>query len=116
MQCIELIRLRTRPEKEHEAMGRLLETVRLFRRLPFLRGAVICAGISVPSDLGLILEWDGVTLQSQGSDEATSITEELRAFGLVDHTIWSVTGRAHPDRREKKKGQAPKKRISFQTT
>jgi hypothetical protein len=113
MQCIEIIRLRTRPEKKQEAMGWLLEATRLFRRLPFLRGVVICAGISAPSDLGLLLEWDHATLQAQGSDPATSITEGLRLFGLVDHSIWSVTGRVHPDPQEKKMGQSPKKKDAF---
>lgn len=94
-------------------MGWLLEATRLFRRLPFLRGVVICAGISAPSDLGLLLEWDHATLQAQGSDPATSITEGLRLFGLVDHSIWSVTGRVHPDPQEKKMGQSPKKKDAF---
>jgi hypothetical protein len=113
MQCIEIIRLRTRPEKKQEAMGWLLEATRLFRRLPSLRRVLICSGISVPSDLGLLLEWDHATLQTQGSDPATSITEGLRLFGLVDHSIWSVTGRVRPAPQEKKKGQSPEKKDAF---
>jgi hypothetical protein len=96
MQCIEVIRLRTRPEKRQEIMGWLLENARVFRGLPFLREAIICTGISVPSDLSLVLEWENFLVQAQGSDAAASVTEGLRPFGLVDHTVWSVKGMFHP--------------------
>jgi hypothetical protein len=97
MQCIEVIRLRTRPEKRQEIIGWLLENAPVFRKVPFLREAIICNGLSASSDLGLVLEWEHFPVHAQGSDAAASITEGLRPFGLVDYTIWSVAGSVHPD-------------------
>ena len=43
---------------------------------------------SLQSDLALGLWWDTEFLQHEGSKACLTITEALKAFGLVDYSVW----------------------------
>jgi hypothetical protein len=88
MMCIELIRLRTRPDRDRQAAEWMLKTARALSGTPCLRKATVYARISVPADLSLHLEWEDPPALFQESEEALHIAEELKVFGLIDHTVW----------------------------
>lgn len=90
MSSIEIIRIRTVADKQKKAMKWLLEIVPTLWVTPYLKEAVICQGLSAPTDLSVLLRWDEIELHDCGSDSAVIITEGLKAFGLVNHTIWPI--------------------------
>ena len=77
----------------------MIEAARTLYRTPCLRRATVYARLSVPADLSLHLEWEDLPDRSQESDQGLRIAEELRIFGLIDHTVWVA--------REKNRGGQP---------
>ncbi len=88
MRWIEIIRLRTGPTREKEVASLLLEMTKEVEGTPDLRHANLYRNIAVPSDISLHLSWSGLGLEPRESAMGLRIAETLKAFGLLDHSLW----------------------------
>ena len=43
---------------------------------------------TLPTDLGIHVHYDSVTVANQGSPLGIQLVSELQAFGVVNHTVW----------------------------
>ena len=57
---------------------------------PLLAGANVYINADVPSDLAIILSWEGVSLKEEKTDVGLSLAAALKSFGLVDHVLWGI--------------------------
>jgi len=55
---------------------------------PGLVETALYSHASVPGHFAIRLFWDTQCLQIQGSLLGLSLTQTLKAFGLVDHSVW----------------------------
>jgi len=84
----EMIRLKT-ADPEAEGLGSLLlEALRHVAKEAGLVEAKVYNGAVHPNELALSLIWDTESAESRGSRAGLCISEALRAFGLVEHSVW----------------------------
>jgi len=88
MLWMEMIRLRTTPAQLKKVTGLLLETSSRAAGEAGLVRMHMYNSASHQSDLALSLWWDTEFLQHEGSRAGLTMREALKAFGLVEHTIW----------------------------
>lgn len=53
-----------------------------------LREATVLSHASVPGYFALLLFWDNDDIQASGSLLGMNLTQSLKVFGLVDHSVW----------------------------
>jgi hypothetical protein len=53
-----------------------------------LHDAMVSCHVSVPGYFALRLFWNTDTPQTRGSMTGLSLTQALKVFGLVDHSVW----------------------------
>ncbi len=89
MRWMEMIRLRTPQGKEEGPARMLFDSVRQIGGEQGLIDARVLINVVFPSDLALHLIWDTESPETQGSRAALGITQTLKTFGLVDHSVWT---------------------------
>lgn len=72
---------------EHELTALALD-VRKSSDSPGLLEAALYSHASVPGHFAIRLFWDTECPQIRGSMVGLSLAESMKAFGLVDHSVW----------------------------
>ncbi len=86
MKWMEIIILRTAGTVDQPMnLGKQIAT---FSPIPGLREALVYTHSSLAGDLAITLSWETDTTPPWGSELAMGLVQELRRFGLVDHSIW----------------------------
>lgn len=88
MRWMEMIRLRTSLSEQRLATL-LQDPMANVLGEPGLVEAHVYTHASFQSDLALSLVWDTELPKRQGSKAGLAIAETLKAFGLVDHSVWT---------------------------
>lgn len=88
MKCLEIIRVRSASERREQVNWTLHNLAGHIQKVPGLLSARVCADAKVSGDWGLFLLWENQELGRQGSTLALRLAQDLRALGLVDHTVW----------------------------
>ena len=88
MLWMEMIRLRTTNAQLGNVAGLLLETMSRAAGEAGLVRVHMYHSASYQTDLALSLTWDTDSLQHEGSRAGLTISEALKTFGLVEHSIW----------------------------
>jgi hypothetical protein len=91
MRWMEIIKVQSAAGNEQTTEHELVVLAREVQKNPDrqgLREAVVSSHASVPGCFALRLFWDTDTPQTQGSLAGLSIAQSLKAFGLVDHSVW----------------------------
>jgi len=86
MKWLEIIILRTAGAVD-EPMN-LWKQATTFSPIPGLTEAFVYTHSSLPGDLAITLNWETERTPPWGSDLGVGLVQELRRFGLVDHSIW----------------------------
>ncbi len=60
---------------------------------PGLKEASVCRNAFIPGDSAITLIWETEKTNPWGSDLAIGLVQELKSFGLVDHSIWIIQQR-----------------------
>jgi hypothetical protein len=97
MRWMEMIRLRTSLNEEW-LTTLLFESVANVLREPGLVDARVYAHASFQSDLVLNFIWSSASPERQGSKAGLAITETLKSFGLVDHSVWTEKERVEAEK------------------
>jgi len=84
---MEMIKVRTNRPGNDELHTRILEHLEQIRQATGDLQIHIHLPISVPNDVLVVLRWYTEPM-AEGSDLAYSLCRELKAFGLVDHSVW----------------------------
>ena len=100
MKWMEIIILRTAGTVEQPM--NLWKQISAFSPIPGLKEALVYNHSSLPGDLAITLSWETDTSPTWGSELAVGLIQELRRFGLVDHSIWIPREQIIPE------GKAPK--------
>jgi hypothetical protein len=88
MVWMEMIHLRTTPAQLKKVTGLLLDNLSRAVGEEGLVRMHMYNSASLQSDLALGLWWDTEFLQHEGSKAGLTMMEALKAFGLVDYTVW----------------------------
>jgi hypothetical protein len=91
MRWLETIKVQSATGKEKTTENELTILVREIRKntdRQGLRAATVSSHASVPGYFALRLFWDTDDLQASGSLLGMNLTQSLKAFGLVDHSVW----------------------------
>ncbi len=88
MVWMEMIRLRTSLGRVEDAGNLLLAAVQQAIGEGGLVKLRVYSSVSSHTDLALSLVWNTSSLEQPGSRAGLSISELLKGFGLVDHSVW----------------------------
>ena len=91
MRWLETIKVQAASGKESRAENELMALVRDVRKSPECPGLlepVVYRLASFPGYFAIRLFWDTECPQIRGSVVGLSFAESLKAFGLVDHSVW----------------------------
>ncbi|KJS29442.1 MAG: hypothetical protein VR64_19850 [Desulfatitalea sp. BRH_c12] len=89
MEWLEIIKLRTGGAGDRVIDTEYLQQLKMRLTAPALVSARVCANVSIPNDLVIILTWLNGIPAPWGSDLAGRLTQELKQYGLVDYSAWS---------------------------
>ncbi len=87
MKWMEVIRVRTL-ERTENVREHFVTVGRTFAGIEGWVSADIYTGLTHPTDVVIHLLWENDWKPPQSSEVALRIVEELKKFGLVDHSIW----------------------------
>lgn len=96
MRWMETIKVQSATGKEHTTEHELTALAREVRKNPDrqgLREATVSSHATVPGCFALRLFWDTDDPQPRGSLLGMSLAQSLKAFGLVDHSVWIEAGK-----------------------
>jgi hypothetical protein len=91
MRWMETIKVQSATSKEHTTEHELTVLAREIQENPNcqgLREAAVSSHATVPGCFALRLFWDTDDPQPRGSALGMSLSQSLKAFGLVDHSVW----------------------------
>jgi len=91
MRWLETIKVQSATGKEKTTENELSILVHEIRKntdRQGLRAATVSSHASVPGYFALRLLWDTDDLQASGSLLGMNLAQSLKAFGLVDHSVW----------------------------
>jgi hypothetical protein len=88
MVWLEMIRLRARQGQTEDVLNLLLNSVRDAAGEQGLSRVYLYNSACCCTELALSLVWNTDPPQRLGSRAGLSISEALKTFGLVDHSIW----------------------------
>jgi hypothetical protein len=103
MRWLETIKVQSATGKEKATENELSIVVREIRKntsRPGLQEAAVSSHASVPGCFALRLFWDTDSPQSRGSLLGMSLTQSLKVFGLVDHSVWIECGKMKGGRQD----------------
>jgi hypothetical protein len=95
MRWMETIKIQLATGKEHAAEHELTALAREVQKNPDRQGlceATVSRHATVPGCFALRLFWDTDDPQPNGSPLGMSLAQSLKAFGLVDHSVWIEAG------------------------
>ena len=92
MLWMEMIQLRTTQEHLKSAADVLLDAAKHVTGEDGLVRVHTYGSASFKTDLALSLTWDTTSPEHRGSRVALSISDALKNFGLVEHSIWLEKG------------------------
>ena len=95
MRWMETIKVQSATGKEHTTEHELTVLAREVQKNPDLQGlreAAVSSHATVPGCFALRLFWDTDDPQPRGSTLGMSLAQSLKAFGLVDHSVWIEAG------------------------
>ena len=85
---MEMIRLRTTPSQMQAVARLILDSVKHAAGESGLLRVHMYHSANYQTDLALSLTWETNAMQQRGSRAGLSISEALKSFGLVEHSIW----------------------------
>ena len=91
MKWLEMIKAQTAAGQESRAEGELralIEDIRKSFNTPDLLEIVLYYHASIPGCFTMQLIWDTRTPEFQGSLLGLRLTQSVKTFGLVDHSVW----------------------------
>jgi hypothetical protein len=91
MQWLEMIKVRTAGNGEQAIDKALLDQIAGLLKSPDLTHVRSYVHASVTNDLLITLTWYTEEPQPWGSDLGHSLSQELKRYGLVDHSVWLET-------------------------
>ncbi len=94
MHWLEMIRVRVSHGNEGNATALLLNSSRRIAGEPGLIRTRVYSSASVGSDVALVLAWDTPEAPRSRSRAGLTVAQALKAFGLVDHSMWTERGDA----------------------
>jgi hypothetical protein len=103
MRWLETIKVQSATGKEKATENELSIVVREIRKNTDRQGlqeAAVSSHASVPGCFALRLFWDTDDPQSRGSLLGMSLTQSLKVFGLVDHSVWIECGKMKEGRHD----------------
>ncbi len=83
-----MIRLRTTSAQLENVAGLLVDTMKHAAEETGLVRIHMYNSVLYRTDVALSLTWDTSSFQHEGSRAGLSISEALKTFGLVEHSIW----------------------------
>jgi hypothetical protein len=86
MRWLEIIFIRTGRVSEGR-IDPVIEKMTKVYEVPHLVEAACYSHAMIPGDYAVILSWD-IYQPNLGSDLALGLMQELKRFGLVDHSLW----------------------------
>ena len=89
MAWIEIIKVRMGGAGDRELETGFLQRIKESLNAPSLAEARVYKNISVSNDLVIVLTWLKEIPTPWGSDLASSLTRELKHYGLVDYSAWA---------------------------
>lgn len=92
---METIKVQSATGKEQTTEHELTVLAREVQKNPDpqgLREAAVSSHATVPGCFALRLSWDTDDPQSRGSLLGIHLAQSLKAFGLVDHSVWIEAG------------------------
>lgn len=89
MEWLEIIKVRMGGSGERDIDAAFLKRMAAGLTAPALAGVRVYANVSISNDLVIILTWRERIPAPWGSDLALGLVRELKARGLVDHSVWS---------------------------
>jgi len=95
MRWMEMIKVQSATGKEHTAEHELTALARTVQKNPGrqgLREAAVSIHATVYGCFALRLYWDTDDPKPSGSVLGMSLAQSLKAFGLVDHSMWIEAG------------------------
>ena len=95
MRWMETIKVQSATGKEHATQGELTFLAREVQENPDnqgLREAAVSSHATVYGCFALRLFWDTDDPKPSGSALGMSLAQSLKAFGLVDHSVWIEAG------------------------
>ncbi len=96
MRWMETIKVQSATGRERAAEHELTVLAREVQENPErcgLREAAVSSHATVPGCFALRLFWDTDDPQPRGSTLGMSLAQSLKAFGLVDHSVWIEAGK-----------------------
>ncbi len=84
-----MIRIRMDQSQRTGVEDQIMAHLEQIQRAPDAPRLMVRRHLSVSNDLMIVLQWQGPP-QAAGSSLAYSLCREFEAYGLVDHTVWSV--------------------------
>lgn len=90
VRSLEIISVRTSGNLEQKIRTALGAICREVKVLSAVKAEVYANG-DFPSDLAIILSWEGVSPKGEKTDLGYTLSATLRRFGLVDHVVWVMT-------------------------
>lgn len=94
MKCVEIVSVRISGIFGQQAHFYLNAFCRVIKE-PLLAKASVYVNADDPSDLVIILSWEGELLKEEKTDVGLRLAAALKRFGLVDHVFWLMT--EYPD-------------------
>jgi hypothetical protein len=91
MRWMETIKVQSATGEEQVIVDELMALAQRVRKSTNGQGlqeAMVFCHASVPGYVALRLFWNTDTPQTRGSTIGLSLTQALKAFGLVDHSVW----------------------------
>jgi hypothetical protein len=92
MVWLEMIRLRARQGQTEEVLNLLLDSLSDVAAEQGLSQVYLYNSAGCCTDLALSLVWNIDSPQRPGSRTGLRISEALKTFGLVEHSIWREVG------------------------
>jgi hypothetical protein len=89
MVWMEMIQLRTTRTQPESVARLLIDTVKRAKEEAGLLHIHMYRSANYQTDLALSLVWDTNSVDHEGSKTGMSISEALKTFGLVEHSIWT---------------------------
>ena len=91
MRWLETIKVQSATGKEQVIVDELMALAQQVKKSANgqgLQDAMVFCNASVPGYFALRLFWNTDTPQTRGSMIGLSLTQALKVFGLVDHSVW----------------------------
>jgi hypothetical protein len=91
MKWLEMIKIQAALGREGTVANELKALKNNVRKNPDCSGLselIICNHASIPGYFAICLVWESRNLHTAGSLTGLNVSQSLRAFGLVDHSVW----------------------------